>query len=50
MAEVLGVTQSTYSRIENGNHEMNFTTIRTLCKVLDIELNIKIGDIYIIEK
>ncbi len=50
IAALLGITQSSYSKLESGTHEVSFTTIRKLCKILDIEINIKISDIYIIEK
>lgn len=43
VAELLGITQKSYQRMESGNHDLKMSTIYQLCKVLNISADWLLG-------
>lgn len=39
VGEMLGITQSSYSHIENGSRQISFALILNICEVLDLDIN-----------
>ena len=43
LAEILGISQTSYQRMETGKHDMKMSTIYNICKALSISSDWLIG-------
>ena len=43
LAEILGITQKSYQRMETGIHDLKMSTIYNICKALDISADWLLG-------
>ena len=43
LAELLGITQTSYQRMETGEHNLKMATIYNICKTLEISADWLIG-------
>ena len=43
LAKLLGITQTSYQRMETGKHDLKMSTIYTICKTLDISSDWLLG-------